>query len=107
MDEALLFSLVYGGAGILLLLIIMLSRRAKRHGGSYRSGVVGAMYEWQNRDKQRALDTIVEGRAAETRPEYPDGDLPQLEHPEDERTDASARREGAGRPGRRGRPASG
>ena len=35
----------------------------------------------QNQDKQRALDIIVEGKAAETRPEYPDGDLPQLEKP--------------------------
>ncbi len=77
----LVFTLVYGGAGLLLLSVIILSRRAKRHGGSYRAGVVGAVYEWQNKDKQRALDAIVEGRAAETRPEYPDGDLPQLEHP--------------------------
>jgi hypothetical protein len=107
MDGALLFSLVYGGTGILLVLIIMLSRRAKRHGGSYRSGVVGAMYEWQNRDKQKALDTIVEGRAAETRPEYPDGDLPQLERPDSERGDASARSPGTARHGRRGRPTSG
>ena len=42
---------------------------------------MGALYEWQNRDKQKALDVIVEGKAAETRPEYPDGDLPQLESP--------------------------
>jgi hypothetical protein len=82
MNSELIFTLVYGGAGLLLLLAIIVSRRARRHGGSYRAGVVGAMYEWQNKDKQRALDAIVEGRAAETRPEFPDGDLPQLEHPD-------------------------
>ena len=81
MDATLLFSLLYGGAGLVLLLIVVLSRRARRHGGAYRAGVVGAMYEWQNKDKQNALDVIVEGKAAETRPEYPDGDLPQLESP--------------------------
>jgi len=81
MDPSLVFSLLYGGAGLVLLLIVMLSRRARRHGGAYRAGVVGAMYEWQNKDKQNALDVIVEGKAAETRPEYPDGDLPQLESP--------------------------
>jgi hypothetical protein len=81
LDPALVFTLVYGGAGVLLLLIVILSRRARRHGGAFRAGVVGAIYEWQNKDKQRALDVIVEGRAAETRPEYPDGDLPQLQSP--------------------------
>ncbi len=85
MDAPLVFSLLYGGAGLVLLLIVILSRRARRHGGAYRAGVVGAMYEWQNKDKQNALDVIVEGKAAETRPEYPDGDLPQLESPNKKR----------------------
>ena len=76
MDVAL--SIIYAGAFVVLLLIVVLSRRARRHGGAYRAGVVGAMYEWQNQDKQKALDVIVEGKA---RPEYPDGDLPQLASP--------------------------
>jgi hypothetical protein len=75
------FSIIYAGAFVVLVLIVVLSRRARRHGGAYRAGVVGAMYEWQNQDKQKALEVIVEGKAAETRPEYPDGDLPQLESP--------------------------
>lgn len=79
MDVAL--SIIYAGAFVVLVLIVVLSRRARRHGGAYRAGVVGAMYEWQNQDRQKALDVIVEGKAAETRPEYPDGDLPQLESP--------------------------
>lgn len=85
MDASLVFSVLYGGAGLVLLLIVLLSRRARRHGGAYRAGVMGAMYEWQNKDKQNALDVIVEGKAAETRPEYPDGDLPQLESPKSKR----------------------
>lgn len=44
-----------------------------------RSGAVGAIYEWQNQDKQKAIDVIVEGKAAQRRPEYPDGNLPELE----------------------------
>jgi hypothetical protein len=39
------------------------------------------MYEMQNRERQRALDLIVEEKAAERRPEYPDGNLPDLEDP--------------------------
>jgi hypothetical protein len=66
---------------VILVLVIVISRRARRHGGSFRAGVVGSIYDMQNQDKQRALDVIVEGKAAETRPEYPDGDLPQLENP--------------------------
>jgi hypothetical protein len=37
------------------------------------------VYELHSRDKQKALDAIVEGRAAETRAESPDGNLPDLE----------------------------
>lgn len=85
MDDALAFNLLYGGAGVLLVLMVILSRRARRHGGAFRAGVIGAAYEWQNRDKQRALDAIVEGKAAETRPERAEGDLPQLQSPKSTR----------------------
>lgn len=81
MDLAGVAGAVWGGALVLLVLIVVLSRRARRHGGAFTAGVAGAMYEWQNRDKQRALDVIVEGKAAETRPAYPDGNLPDLERP--------------------------
>ncbi len=70
------------GGFLILILIVVLKRRARRHGGAMRAGVVGAIYEWQNQDKQRALDVIVEGKAAETRPEYPEGNLPELESPQ-------------------------
>jgi hypothetical protein len=69
------------GGFLILVLVVVLKRRARRHGGAVRAGVVGAMYEWHNQDKQRALDVIVEGKAAETRPECPDGNLPELESP--------------------------
>jgi hypothetical protein len=42
---------------------------------------VGAIWDMHNKDKQKALEIIVEGKAAERRPEFPDGDLPQLEQP--------------------------
>ena len=81
MDSLTVLGVLYAGIPVLFLLLIVLSRRARRHGGTLRGGVVGAMYEWQDRDKQKALDVIVEGKAAERHPEYPDGDLPQLESP--------------------------
>ena len=85
MDADRLISVIWGAGLLVLVLVILISRRARRHGGAFRAGVVGAMYEWQNQDKQKALDIIVEGKAAETRPEYPDGDLPQLEKPNGKR----------------------
>ena len=85
MDSLTLLGVVYAAVPVLFLLLIVVSRRARKHGGTLRAGVVGAMYEWQNRDKQRALDVIVEGKAAERDPEYPDGDLPQLESPKGRR----------------------
>jgi hypothetical protein len=86
MDSAALLALLYVTVPVVFLLLIILSRRAKRHGGTLRAGVVGATYDWQNRDKQKALEVIVEGKAAERRPEYPDGDLPQLESPKGSRS---------------------
>lgn len=75
-------TVVWSGALLVLLLVVGMSRRARRHGGAFRAGIVGAIYEWQNRDKQKALEIIVEGKAAEKRPEYPDGNLPELESPQ-------------------------
>jgi hypothetical protein len=85
MQSTPLIGLLYVTVPVVFLLLIVFSRRAKRHGGTLRAGVVGATYEWQNRDKRKALEMIVEGKAAERRPEYPDGDLPQLESPKKSR----------------------
>lgn len=83
MDAGQIIELVWVGVSMVLVLLILLTRRARRHGGALRAGVVGAMYEWQTRDKQRALDVIVEGKAAARRPEYPDGSLPDPDPPKD------------------------
>jgi hypothetical protein len=71
-DAAGLADLVWAAGALVLVAIILVTRRARRHGGSMRGGVVGAVYDWQNRDKRRALELIVEGKAAARRPEYPD-----------------------------------
>ena len=81
MDASQIVELVWVAVGLLLVVVILVTRRARKHGGSYRAGVVGAMYEWQTQDKQRALDIIVQGRAEARRPEYPDGNLPDMQDP--------------------------
>ena len=87
MRLATLLVVLYATVPVVFLILIVLSRRAKRHGGTLRAGVVGAMYEWQDRDKQKALEVIVEGRAAARDPEYAEGDLPQLQSPKARRSD--------------------
>lgn len=89
MEASRLADLVWAGGALVLVAVILLTRRARRHGGALRSGVVGAMYEWQDKDRQRALDLIVEGKAEARRPEYPAGNLPDLESP----TGTQARKE--------------
>jgi hypothetical protein len=79
MDFGTVVAILYAGVPVVCLFLIVFARRVRREGGSLRTGMVGATYEWHNRDKQKALEVIVEGKAAERRPEYPDGDLPQLD----------------------------
>jgi len=85
MDASQLADLVWASGALVIAVVILLTRRARRHGGALRAGLVGAMYEWQNKDKQRALDIIVEGKAAARRPEYPGGNLPDLDSPRGKR----------------------
>jgi hypothetical protein len=68
-DGSALIEVVWGVAFLLLLIVVGLSHRARRRGGAYTAGVAGAMYEWQHKDKQKALDVVVAGKAAERRSE--------------------------------------
>jgi hypothetical protein len=72
MNVSAIADLVWAAGALILVVLVLVTRRARRHGGAMRSGAIGAMYEWQNKDKQRALDLIVEGKAEARRPEYPD-----------------------------------
>jgi hypothetical protein len=44
-------------------------------------GAIGAFYDLLNEDQRHTMEIIVEQRAEERRPEYPDGDLPKLGSP--------------------------
>jgi hypothetical protein len=71
----------WGGVLFVIMLTVLLWRRARRHGGAMRGGVIAAMEEMHSADAQKALEVIVEGQAEARRPEYPDGNLPDLESP--------------------------
>lgn len=88
MDAGNVSNAVWGGVFLFVVLLVIISRRARgrgpggtrRHGG-VGTGAAGAVYDWLNEDKQKAIDIIVEGQAEARRPEYPDGNLPDLEKP--------------------------
>jgi len=44
-------------------------------------GAVGAIYDLLNADQRHAVEIIVEQRAEERRPEYPDGNMPPNPEP--------------------------
>ncbi len=53
--------------------------RGRRRGVG--SAAVGTVYDLLNEDKRNAVEIIVEGHAEERPPEYPAGNLPELEQP--------------------------
>jgi len=57
-------------------------KKPQRRSGGVGTAAVGTIYDMLNEDKRRAVEIIVEGRAEERRPEYPDGNLPDLESPD-------------------------
>ena len=70
--------------------IVLFLRTRRRPAGRPRTrrrgpgaGAAGAVYELLNEDRRRALEIIVEERAAATDPEHTDGNLPELEDPAD------------------------
>jgi len=72
MELGAVIGLLWTAGLIVLLAAVWIARRAGRRGRSYQAGVVGAMYEFQNRDKQEALQVIVNEKTTRRRPEHPD-----------------------------------
>jgi hypothetical protein len=58
----------------------VVARKAKR-GGTMTGAVAGTMYDWQNAEKQKAIEIIVEEKAGARDPEDKDGNLPDLAGP--------------------------
>ena len=56
-------------------------KKPRRHRSRPGAGTVGTIYDMLNEDQRRAMEIVVEGKAGARRPEYPDGNLPDLESP--------------------------
>jgi len=68
-------------AAVLLLVVAVFKTRGQRRRGGVGTGAAGAIYDMLNEDKRKAIEIIVEERAAERDPEDRDGNLPDLDHP--------------------------
>ena len=66
---------------LLVFVVVLLVTRRSRLRGRIGPGAVGAVYDLLNEDKRNAVELIVEQRAEEIRPEYADGNLPDLDKP--------------------------
>jgi len=71
MDAESISNAIWTGGALVIVLAVLLSGRARRHGGA---GALGATYEFHNRDRQKAVDAIVDGKAAARRGETADDD---------------------------------
>ena len=74
--------------GMVILGVVALVRRrtgrrrpGRRRGGAIGPGAAGAIYDFLNEDKRKAIEIIVEQKAEATDPETADGNLPELERP--------------------------
>jgi len=74
MIEALIWIVVVGAV---VLLFVKGGRPGRRSG--IGTAAVGSMYDLLNEDKRKAVEIIVEQRAAARDPEHKDGNLPDLE----------------------------
>jgi hypothetical protein len=76
----LIAAVIWLAAIALLVRISVVMRRTRRRGG-VGTAAAGAVYDWLNEDKRRAIEIIVEERAEARDPEDKDGNLPDLVSP--------------------------
>jgi len=67
---------------VVVIFVVVLWMKRRKLRGRIGPGASGAIYDLLNEDKRNAMEIIVEERAEATRPEYPDGNLPELESPQ-------------------------
>ena len=74
-------AIIWLAAVILLIAAVARARWRRRRGMSVGAAGSGTIYDWIHEDKRRAIELIVEERAAARDPEDRDGNLPDLINP--------------------------
>ena len=66
---------------VAIVLVVTVMRRHRRRRSHIGAGAAGTVYDMLNEDKRKAVEIVVEERAAARDPEDRDGNLPDLESP--------------------------
>jgi len=66
---------------VAIVLVVAVMRRHRRRRSHIGAGAAGTVYDMLNEDKRKAVEIVVEERAAARDPEDRDGNLPDLESP--------------------------
>ncbi len=75
MTDALIWVIAIG------VVVLLLSRIGHPRRGGPGPAAIGSMYDFLHEDKRKAVEIVLEERAAERDEEHIDGNLPDLEHP--------------------------
>lgn len=71
--------LIWVAGTVAIVLLLVLARRGRRKGGALTAAVAGALHDLHSQDKRKAIEIIVQDRAAETDPETADGEGPDAD----------------------------
>jgi len=71
--------LIWAGAILALVILLVMAFRARKRGGAFRAGMIGATWEFQSQDKRKALELIEEEKAEARDPEFAEGKGPAEE----------------------------
>ena len=74
-------AIIWMAVALLLVVAVVRARSRRRRGVSIGSAASGTVHDWLHEDKRRAMEIIVEERAAARDPEDRDGNLPDLTNP--------------------------
>jgi hypothetical protein len=72
MDTGAVIGLLWTAGLVVLLVLVGIARRAGRKGNAFQAGLVGSMHDWHNKDKQKALEVLVNEKTAKKTPAHPD-----------------------------------
>ncbi len=78
MNSEQIAGLIWAAAILVGLGLLVMAFRARKRGGAYRAGMIGATWGWQSQDKRRALEIIEEEKAEARDPEFAEGEGPDV-----------------------------
>jgi hypothetical protein len=70
--------LIWVVGALAMLVLLFLARRGRRKGGAFTAAVAGTLHDLHSQDKRKAIEIVLQERAARTDPETADGNNPEV-----------------------------